>query len=93
MLHGMGLRATDTVKILIVLQVSPFVEEYLAAPYASPQSVDAFHSVSSQGLSAIGETGERSENLSSHIVTLILSEVDVGRGSTLIKKLSLDANW
>ena len=61
-----------------------------------------FHSVhirsapggnSSQGLSAIGETGERSDNLSSHIVTLILSEVDVGRGSTLYRKLSLDASW
>ena len=49
-----------------------------------------FHSVhicsapagsSSQGLSAIGETGERSESLSSHVATLILSGVDVGRGS------------
>ena len=34
----------------------------------------------------------RSENLSTYsIVTLMLSEVDVGRGSTLFKKLSLDA--
>ena len=39
----------------------------------------------SQGLSAIGETGERSDSLSSHILTLIFSEVDVGRGSTLLR--------
>ena len=32
---------------------------------------------SSQGLSAIGETGERFENFSSHIATPLLSEVDV----------------
>ena len=60
-----------------------------------------FHSVhirsapagsSSQGLSAIGETGERSESRSFHKATLILSEVDVGRGSTLFRKLSLNAN-
>ena len=46
---------------------------------------------SSQRLRAIGETGERSDNLFSHMETLILSEVDVGSGSALFRKLSLDA--
>ena len=53
--------------------VFPFVEEYFrTAPFASPQPVEAFpfrpgHSAttgsSSQGLNAIGETSERSENV------------------------------
>ena len=42
MLHGMKLRVIFIEWILVVLQVLPFVEEYLAAPYASPQCVEAY---------------------------------------------------
>ena len=89
MMHGLGPRATVTVLDLGCLSSIPICGGVPCSTLCL-SLLRHFHSVhicsppagsSSQGLSAIGEIGERSESLSSHIATLILTGVDVGRGS------------
>ena len=67
---------------MAALQVSSFVEEYPLESCASPQFVSVHKLVKLVG---------GSENLSSYIVTLVLSDVDVERDSTILRELSLEA--